>query len=326
MERSEVQLSIQEGENGIRFLTIPEMSRSIPVYDFRNLDHQQEIAHSLASEGKVAMFAGVWGIFKGIKQNTRREEFFQIAKPGRPTEAKIPALMRPEDSVTLIDWSKVHPDFRFLSKLWEFEKLWKLHPGYLHIIAPVRPTLYSFPGIFQTSPEEFKKRYPNAESVPYITASFLFREDPYLRHLATLVGRFSHTRIFVGASTLNPHKKEPPYSFEELKKSLINREIPVEAIDLIVEDELYADFDAFGSHSQMVIPLLGEKPVFRMIRQGSLGIERFSQLTGFDCEPLGEIEDVRKNKGVSIDDELESMKESIDRRWKQERPRIFWRG
>lgn len=324
-KQNDLKIFIEDGEDGIQFLTVPELSKRIPIYDFRNLDHQVLAARAIASESRMAMFGGVWGGFKGVKRNTIGERFFLQAKPGRPAEAKIPLMIAPEDAIQLIDWLKVHQDLRFLHNYWNFKKLWTSHVAFLHIIAPVRPTTYSFPDIFKTTPSEFQTRYPGVEPISTTTAAFVWREEPYLRHFGSLVKRFSHTQVYIGVSTLNPHGKEPPYFFDELLQQLARGETPVEAIDLIIQDPLYEKYRAFGSHTQIRLPLIGEEPCFKVLRIGSLSPESFEKATGFEWKVIPGAQDVRKNPGETLEEKLAEMMAEINNQWQKVKPLIYFR-
>lgn len=320
-------LQIEEGPDDVRFLHHPELKRSIPIYEFRNLAHQVEIAKVLANGGQILMYGGVWGVFKGVKRATFGETFFEKVKPGRPPEAKISVMIPPEDGVKIVDWSQVHKDFRYLQDYWNFNKLWVGHGAFLHIIAPVRPTLETLPDIFKTTPPDYAKRYPNLEPIRPTTAALLSRFEPYTRHFGYLVKRFSHTDMYVGVSTANRHGEEPPYTEQELFSDIENGKCDLSEIDLIVTDRKYEESGAFASHAQLRLPLVGEKPTLKVLRIGSLSIEGFEAATGFKCDPpaIG-TKDVRKVPGISLDEKLAKMMEEINRDWKGEKPQIFFRN
>lgn len=324
----ELQLRIEEGEAGVQLLKIPELDKNIPIYDFRNLTHQVMIAKALAKGERMAMFGGVWGAFRAVKRNTTAEDFFhRQVKPGRPWEAKVPLMIKPKDGLRLIDWSQVHSNFRFLSDYAEFKKLWNLHPAFLHIIAPVRPTKHSLPDIFITTPQDYQKRYSGNDIIQVSTVALLHRHDPYLEHLSAWVERFSHTAMSLGVSTLNPHGEEPPYTEKELFEDIKTARCKVAEIDLIVTDRLYEESGAFGSHTQLRLPLVGESPTLKVLRIGSLSIDGFETATGLQCDPpaLG-IKDVRKNQGENLDAKLSQMRQEIEANWKLEKSKIYFRA
>jgi len=314
--KEELEIVIEE-KDGIQFLTIPELGKRVPVYDFRDLHHQVLAARAIARGAKMAMYGGVWAGLAAEKRNSGGGDFFwEIKRSGkgsdpkyseRPKEAKPPVMIRPEDALSLVDWSKHHPNVRFLANFWNFIKLWNKHPAYLHVIAAIRPTLGSFPEKFKTTPEEFKIRYPQAPPISCDTFASFWREDPFLRHFATLVARFSHTQMYIGVSTLNPHGEEPPYSFKDFLEDIRTRRCRIELIDLIVKDDLYERFQVFGSHTQIRLPLLGEKSSFKVLRIGSFSPEAFERATGFECELTSGVKDVRKKPGEDLDEKLEAM-------------------
>lgn len=319
--RPDGNLSIVIKENdGRETLFIPELGKEIPVFDLRNLFHQVEAARLIAQGKRMAMYGGVWGGFRAVKRWDFAERFFHQVKVRRPEEAKIPLMTLPEDAVRMIDWSRVNENFRFLERYWNFAKLWKSHGAFLHIIAPVRETLKSLPPIFVTSPEEFNKRYPNSIPVSFPTVANVYREDPYLGHFATLIKRFSHTDMYIGVSTLNPHGEEPPYTFGEFKMDLSKGRIPARSIDLIVKDDFYEKFEVFSSHTQIRLPLVGEEPTFRVLRIGSLSLDGFRNATGFDFQVEPDAKDVRKNKGENLDSKLKTMINKIWEEYEKQKP------
>jgi len=322
----ELQLRIEKGEAGVQLLKIPELGKNIPIYDFRNLTHQVMIAKALAKGERMAMFGGVWGAFRAVKRNTTAEDFFhRQVKPGRPWEAKVPLMVKPRYGVRLIDWSQIHSDFRFLSDYAEFKKLWTQHPAFLHVIAPVRTTKHSLPDIFITTPQDYQKRYGGNDIIAVSTVALLHRHDPYLEYLSAWVERFSHTAMSLGVSTLNPHGEEPPYEENEFFTDIKTRRCPISAIDLIVKDKKYEETGAFGSHTQVRLPLIGETPTLKVVRIGSFSPVGLKKSVGFDYEIIPGAKDVRKFKGASLDEKLTQMMQEINQDWKGEKPQIFFR-
>lgn len=309
----------------VQFLNIPENNTQLPIYDFRNLEHQVHVAKVLARGGQILMYAGVWGVFKGVKRATRNETFFMRAKPGRPPEAKIPVMLLPQEATKIIDWSNVHPDFRFLQDYWNFKNLWS-HGAFLHIIAPVRHTLEALPEIFKTSPEEFQRRYPNQEPIPSTTVAVLWHEEPYKRHFSSLVKRYSHTDTFIGASTNNEHGRKPYYTSEELFESIQAEHSNLPQLDLICTDKKYEESGVFASHTQLRLPLIGESPTLKVLRIGSVSLARVEEATGLECEiPSSGVKDVRKDTNLNLDTMINRLKLEIDEMWRHEKPVIFYR-
>ena len=317
-------LVIEDFTNGVQHLVIPEHSKRIPIYNFRDLRHHEEIAKALSAGERMLMFAGVWGAFKTVKRNTTVEEFFhKQIKPGRPWEAKIPLMARTIDAKQMLDWSEIHEDFRFLQDYSEFKKLLTSHPAFVHIVGPVRHNLYSLPEIFITTPEDYSTRYEGNDAICVPTISIINRNDPYLLHLQTLASlRYFHTTMYLGVSTANPHAKQPPYTHGELFRQIANGETPAEAVDLIVEDQIYEKYNALGSHTIARLPLNGERPTIKILRIGSLSPERFERATGFLCEVIPGAKDVKKVMGVSLDTKLEKMNDEIWQNWRLEKPLV----
>jgi len=320
---SEFNVSIKKGKDNIQFLVVGELEKKIPIYSIRDLAHHKLIAQAVADEVPMVVYGGVWAVFKGVKRRSEGAGFFKVAKPGRPPESKVPMVCRPEDTQSFIDWSHVHPDFRHLRRRENFTKLWATHGAPLHLVAPIRSSLSSLPEEFKTSPEEFNARYPDAQAISCATAAFYWREDPYWRHFATLTSRYTHTQTYLGVSSFNPHGEEPPYTFGELVEQVKIGRIPFE---LIVCDHIYENSRAFGSHTQMRLPLVGEEPKFSVLRLGSFSPQGFGKATGFEWKLASEnVKDVRKNLGENLDGELYLMSDRIRCRYKTEKPLVCCR-
>ncbi len=310
----------------LEYLDLAEVGIKIPVYDIRNLESHEEIAKQIANGAQMALFGGVWGGFKGVKRGAQNEGFFMKIKPGRPKEAKVAMMIAPMDAIQLIDWSKVHPMFRYLQGYDKFRNLWSKHGAYLHIIGPLKPTLKTLPAVFETTPEDFRSRYPNLDPIQVSTACFLWREDPYIKHFATLVKRLSHTATYVGVSSLNRHREKPPYLYEDLIAQMTDDRTDPTTIHLVVRDTIHEKYEAFGSHTQLRLPLINETPALKVIRIGTLSPEGFEDATGISTEILPTAEDVRRNPGISVDHHLKAMAEVIEEEWIKQEARVFFRN
>jgi len=339
-QRSELQISITSGEDGVRLLNIPEFAKSIPIYDFRNLKHHEMTVSALTQGKKLAMYGGVWAAIAAEKRNSQEGTFVwdvkETGKPGeikRPQEAKPPVMMRPEDAVRMIDWREHHPEIASLSDFWNFRKLWQEHGAYLHIIAAIRPSFYSFPQRFKTTAQEFQARYPQFPAIGVDTFAVFWREDPSLRHFATLMMRDSHTPMYTAVTTLNPHQEQPPYTEEELFDDIRIRRCRIDLIDGIISDLKYENFrdpdnpdlEPYGSHTQIRLPFTWESPTFKVVRIGSLSPEGFEAATGFKCEVLPGVKDVRKHPGQNFDSLLEKMMEEIREEYSKQTQVVYCR-
>src|SRR5690349_7663214 len=60
-------------------------------------------------------------------------EYFWRVKPDRPRWSKLPLVIRPRDSLHLVDFSRVHPAFRGLRNREAWEQLWAAHGAPLHV-------------------------------------------------------------------------------------------------------------------------------------------------------------------------------------------------
>lgn len=316
---------VEKPSGPLEYLELSGTGRRIPVYDIRSVENHEAIAEQIADGAQMALFGGVWGGFKGVKRGAQNEGFFTRVKPGRPKEAKVAMMIPPSDAIQLVDWPSVHPEFQHLGDHERFRDLWSTNEAYLHVIAPIRPSLRTLPEIFETTPEDFRSRYPNLDPLNVSTACFFWREDPYLRHFATLVKRLSHAAVHIGVSSLNRHKERPPYLYEELVDQIRDGRTDPATIHLIVRDSIYERYEAFGSHTQLRLPLRGETPALKVIRIGTLSPKGFEDKTGLPTEIMSGAEDVRKNPGLNVDDQLQDMSGEIKESWRRQRTKVFFR-
>lgn len=320
-QNKKLTVKVEDGENGVQFLVIEKLSKRIPIYSIRNLKHHRQMAEAVRDEVPMVIYGGIWAVFKGVKRRSLGARFFQEAKPGRPPESKVPMVVPPEEMLQFIDWSRVHPDFRSLRWRANFVKLWTTHGAPLHIIAPVKKNLWALPDEFKTTPEDFSARYPEAKPVNCPTAAFYWREDPYWRHFATLSTCYMRTDTYLGVSSFNPHSEEPPYTFGELLEQVKIGRVPFK---VVIRDDLYESYQAFGSHTQMRLPLVGEEPKFVVLRLGSFTPKGLERNTGFGWKLASKkIKDVRKNPGENLDVKLLAMDAEVCQNYKKEKPLIF---
>ena len=316
---------VEKPSEPLEYLELSGTDRRIPVYDIRSVESHEAIAEQIADGAQMALFGGVWGGFKGVKRGVQNEGFFMRVKPGRPKEAKVAMMVPPSDATQLVDWSLVHPEFQYLRDYERFRDLWSANEAYLHIIAPIKPSLRTLPEIFETTPEDFRSRYPNLDPVSASTACFFWREDPYLKHFTALVKRLSHATVYIGVSSLNRHKEKPPYLYGELVDQIKDGRTNPATIHLIVRDSIYERHEAFGSHTQLRLPLKGETPTLKVIRIGTLSLEGFEDRTGLPTETVPGAEDVRKNPGINVDGQLTDMSEEIKENWRRQKTKVFFR-
>lgn len=300
--------------DGIDHLALPERE-PIPVYDVRNLAHQELIAGQIAEGAQFAMFAGVWGGFKAVVNDTVEEKFFYEAKPGRPKVAKIAAVVPPSEAIRIVDFTKVHPELRFLENEEAFHGLWRDHLAHLHVIAPIRGDA-NFPPLFVTTPQEYSERFPDREPRNAATASIFWRKDPYLDRLLTLVNSASDKPMFIGGTSLNRHGEQPPFTYQDLVGHIRDGKVDPGAIHFIVRDSLEENSEAHGSHTQAMIPLAGEgEPIMRVSRIGTLSPEALEAAIGIRVHVLPDAVDVKRFPGKNIDQAIKDSHSRIMEAW-----------
>lgn len=256
--------------------------RSLPVYSIRNFAHHREIARALASGNKAVMFGmGLWGIVKAVEDpRTQRRlparrgesKVFWDVKVGRLRQSKIPVMVPPEAMDRLIDFGKLHPQYRHLRSRSARERLWA-HGAPFHGIFPLRGRTH-IDDAFVTYPDEL----PDDRRVPYPTVSIFWMEDPAWRNLALLASRMT-SRALLGVSSLNTHGEEPPFTYDELT-ALMTRKAEWD-FDILVRDEATEPVNLKSSHTQIRFPLHFEEPECVVLRIGSFSPEAFAEMTGF---------------------------------------------
>lgn len=246
------------------------------VASLRNPRHRNFVVAQVVADRPIAFHGwGVSGVAKRVDVLSEHHAFW-LYKEGRPTGAKIPLLEPPQYAVSHIDWEQVHPDFRYLECPHKLRELWEDVVPF-HIIFPYRQDTMSLSDAVITPAFD-----PDvAPNTPVPTICVFWVEDPALKQFIKTVKHLDgHAQI--GVSSLNDSKEAPPYNTPDLVEYLKRKKI--EFYRVIVEDPLLEALPIASSHSQFVIPLKGEEPVWRTKRKGSLSPEAFSGLTGFDID------------------------------------------
>jgi len=329
-------LTEEKGESGIDYLCVQELKKRLPIFDFRNLDHHQIAAKMLARGSTIAMYGGVWAVIKTEKRYSHGGElFWNIKVPQdksfevepRPEEARPPTFGRPEDYIHRIDWDKHHPHFReVFGNISGLVEIWRHLPGYAHGVAALKQSAKSYPGRFVTKAKHFKERYPDFPPIGVDTIADFWSEDPFVRHFATCVSRYSHTEIHTAVSTLNFHGYEPPFEWEEFKEDIKNGKIRIDLIDAILKDHLPEQYKALASHLQFIFgPPQDRKPKAYVIREGDISVEFLREMFshfGVQVEVYPGAKDTKKIKGVSLDGNLIAMRQKADEEFTRQKPKI----
>src|SRR3990167_1986351 len=329
-------LTEEKGESGIDYLCVQELEKRLPIFDFRNLDHHQIAAKMLARGSTIAMYGGVWAVIKTEKRYSHGGElFWNIKVPQdksfevepRPEEARPPTFGRPEDYIHRIDWDKHHPHFReVFGNISGLVEIWRHLPGYAHGVAALKQSAKSYPGRFVTKAKHFKERYPDFPPIGVDTIADFWSEDPFVRHFATCVSRYSHTEIHTAVSTLNFHGYVPPFEWEEFKEDIKNGKIRIDLIDAILKDHLPEQYKALASHLQFIFgPPQDRKPKAYVIREGDISVEFLREMFshfGVQVEVYPGAKDTKKIKGVSLDGNLIAMRQKADEEFTRQKPKI----
>jgi hypothetical protein len=280
-----------------------------PVLSLRDPEERDLAARELA-RGKPALF--YLGLYTAVRTLRPADfagesaEYFWRVKPDRPRWSKLPLVIRPRDSVRLVDFSKVHPTFQHFRRREAWAALWEAHGAPLHVIAPLRP-LRLLNDAFQTTPGDLLDQAaanPAAadRALEHATASMFWMEDPDWHDLALRVGLYSAPNTFFGGTSFNDHGEHPPYTFQELDAYLRGRDdIPFE---FVITDDWFEGAGIHSSHTMVRLPLRDEPPEWVMTRRGSVSPEFIAECTGHPVRALATTASASSQPGLS-QDELE---------------------
>jgi hypothetical protein len=276
-----------------------------PVYSIRDASERAQAARELAS-GKPALFyLGLYTLVKVLRPPWREgsgAEVFWQSKPDRPRWSKLPLLIRPQDSLRLVDFARVHPQFARFAAREHWESLWQVHGAPLHVIAPLREPLPFLHEAFRTTPQDLTEQArsnPLAadRALPCSTASLFWMEDTDWHDLALRVALHSPPRSFLGGTSFNDHGEHPPYTLEELRAYLARRDdIPFE---LIITDPWFESAGIHSSHTMVRLPLADESPELVMTRRGSVSPGFLQSVTGYHVRSLASTASASSQPGLS---------------------------
>lgn len=208
------------------------------------------------------------------RQSDNWQGFIEV-KPTRQSCDKIPVFTSPKYAARLIDFDAVHPEFRkFLRSRCARERMWQAGAAF-HLVVPIPdPAPYIHP-IFITTPEDHDKaqRHPKLR-VNHNTASLFYFHDPDWNDIFEIVRRYNPHGIG-GISSFNEHREQPAYDLSGVINFITaKKRCP---FDVIVQDPLGEPFGVCSSHPQFRVPLRGERPLWVVLRHGSISVERWLQ-------------------------------------------------
>lgn len=290
-------------------------SHRLHIVSFRDPRHTDIVVRTLVQDEAIA-FHG-WGVSGMVcrADNASDMRKFWLYKEGRPLGAKVPLLEPPKDAVEHIDWSSVHKQFRYLEDPRRLRKLWE-HPILpYHLIFPYKSEGHTLNEAVVT-PAYDKEAAPNT---PVPTICLFWTGDPAVDHLVRKVKRACR-EAQIAVSSLNDSGEIPPFTTKELLEYLQSKRKTHWTV--IVEDPLLEPLDIASSHSQFVVPLAEEEPVFGVKRVGSLTPEGFRRHTGFEVKTPEQVKVASRRVGPEV--VLDEKLYEADRRIRQWQRGLFW--
>ena len=283
-------------------------TKEILLLSFRNRHHRGPIVEELLSDSPIAFHGwGVSGVCGRVDRQSQFNKFWEL-KEGRPPGSKVPLLEPPKSATQHIDWRAVHKDFRYLEDPHALKRLWSSRLPF-HLIFPYNTSIRSLSEAVVTP--AFDPIV--APDVPVPTICLFWIGDPAMETMVKDV-KNENSSAQLGVSSLNESHEIPSFNTRDLIAYLRDRQIY--RYNIVVEDPILESLDIASSHSQIVVPLVGEEPVWLMKRRGSLSAKGFSKATGFKAT---EVENVRVasrkvNPKDNLDDKLVESAKRI-RNW-----------
>lgn len=246
------------------------------ILNFRNPKHLLTAATHLEADQNVAFSGwGVMGYGRRVDFLSNYQEFWEL-KTGRASGSKVPLLEPAGYAVEHVDWDQIHAHFRYLQNPRALRRLWHSALPF-HIILP-----YNKAGRTLTEAVVTNAFDPDvAPTTPVPTFCLFGMEDPAIVKLLDYLKRFD-PNIQIGVTSLNETGEKPSFNTPELLNYFRDKHKITTRI--IIEDPLVEPIDIASSHSQFVAPLKDQKPVWQMIRRGSVSPEIFERTTGFTVE------------------------------------------
>lgn len=269
------------------YVSSPEYGeKSVPIMSIRNPADHRRIGETIASGVPVAFEVGVIGVLLAVNDpytplpdNWRT--FWEIKRGRQPTD-KVPMYMPPEHQWKIVDYEKLHPEFRKLRSMPEREKLYGNLP--LHIIMPFKESAKDVnQNVFVTYPQDLQNK-PKDLQVPIPTVCLFFQEDKDWRRVAEHAMKVNPFAYY-GVTSFNDHGEPSPWSIDELAAYTVKKGV-LPPYDAIVEDHIFRAADIRSSHTQVRLPLVGEDPTIRIVRMGPVTGEMIERQTGYQTEVL----------------------------------------
>ncbi|MBI2028142.1 MAG: hypothetical protein HYT07_00900 [Candidatus Levybacteria bacterium] len=294
-----------EGENG---------TKSIPILSVREKAHHEAIANAMVSGDAVAFEVGVVGLMIAVgdkRLGGNAWKTFWEVKKGRAPEDKVPFMMLPEDHDKVVDFTKIHEDFQFLKDAEARKKFFGALP--FHTILPIREDNESLNrNAFVTTPEETLKKPADQRLSESTVCIYWQGGDTDWRRIAELAKKINPD-VYLGITSLNEHGKPSPWNFSELLKHIEDGR--GKELNHIVQDPVIAKADIKSSHTQVRVPLKGEKPAIIIVRKGPISADTINKFTGFPVRTLesAKLASRGHSPDVSLDERILEHLQKVNR-------------
>lgn len=256
-----------------------EKSKKIPVYSVRESSHRELIAQCMTS-GEIVVFeaAGVMGCMVAVNRNpTERDDSWAKltrVKKGRSKQDKVPIMMLPEDQEEIVDFDRLHPNYRYLEDSEKRKNFFGTLP--FHAILPLRADVRDINhDVFVTQARDSNK--------PATVCIYFQGGDKAWRDIGESI-KSINPGVHLGISSFNDHGEQPPYDSNELLTHiLLKQRVDFESI---VRDPIAAKYDIKSSHTQIRLPLTDEQPHIIVVRKGPVSADTISKYTGHPVKIL----------------------------------------
>lgn len=278
-----IDVSYPRGESGPWRVDVSKQARThqIKAYDIRDDSQKSEIAAEIAGHRRgVGFGVGLYGAFVLLNDPRRTipeidpADYFTQLKPTRAPHEKVTTYVPPKDVYGLIDFDKIHPQFRELlrSREWR-ENAWRQGVSF-HLVVPTPDHAHFLHPLLVTTPEDLVKAgKPPDQQVSVNTTSAFWWHDPDMEEVAERVATLNPFG-FVGMSSFNEHGKQPAYTFEDVLRLIQTTGVTP---DFIIRDRIGEAVGVKSSHPQIRVPLVGESAEWILVRHGSISIDGWLQ-------------------------------------------------
>lgn len=259
--------------------------RKVPFLEIRNPDDHKAIAKAVTSRRPVLFMAG--GVIgSGLMCTPDGGEgrmFWDVLKPGREATSMVPIFAENEMQYELVDWEKLHPEFRFLENGRRRRDFFGQLP--IHAVFPFNHNdKVTDVDTFVTRPEYMAQEHPMLQTRFDSVCLYFQRDDDWVRIAQFAADYFPMGRF--GITSNNEHRQPGIFTWDEFKelvfrKSEAGKRIWEADVAAILRDRAAERVNVGSSQTQVRFSQIGEaEPMLWLVRHGPVGPRLIEKQTG----------------------------------------------